>query len=108
KIVGVISEKDILHGMFPKFHEIMENASPPDFEAMERDYTSIVNLRVSNLMSPNVFTVGPDIPVLKAASIMFTKRIRRIPVSENGKLLGIVSVGDVHKAIFRMNLTKTA
>lgn len=108
KIVGVISEKDILHGMFPKFHEIIENSGPPDFEAMERDYTNIVNLRVRDLMSPRVFTVGPDMPVLKGASIMFINRIRRIPVSDNGKLVGIVSIGDVHKAIFRMNLTKTA
>lgn len=108
KVLGVISEKDILHGMFPKFHEIMESAGRPDFEAMERDYTSIVNMRVRDLMSARVYTVGPDMPVLKAASIMFTNRIRRIPVSEDGKLVGIVSVGDVHKAIFRMNLTKMA
>jgi len=43
--------------------------------------------------------------VLKAASIMFRNRIRRIPVARNGKLLGIISIGDVHKAMFRENLT---
>jgi CBS domain-containing protein len=44
-------------------------------------------------------------PVLKAASIMFRNRIRRIPVSQGGRLLGIISIGDVHKAMFRKNLT---
>jgi CBS domain-containing protein len=53
-----------------------------------------------------VFTVEPDMPLLRAASTMFRNRIRRIPVSDGGKLLGIVSVGDVHKAIFQKNITK--
>jgi CBS domain-containing protein len=108
RIVGVISEKDILHGMFPKLQDIMENPALLDFESLERDYKDVVNLKVSELMSTRVFTVEPDMPVLKAASIMFRNRIRRIPVSDSGRLVGIVSLGDVHKAIFRKNLTLPA
>jgi CBS domain-containing protein len=39
---------------------------------------------------------------------MFRNRIRRIPVQQDGRLVGIISIGDVHKAIFRQNLTKIA
>ena len=35
---------------------------------------------------------------------MCLKKIRRIPVSEGKKLVGIISVGDVHKAIFQKHL----
>jgi len=105
-IVGVISEKDILHGMFPTLDDMMENPTVVDFEALERDYHDVVSMKVSDLMSPRVFTVEPELPVLKAASIMFRNRIRRIPVSEGSRLVGIVSVGDVHKAIFQKNITK--
>jgi CBS domain-containing protein len=108
RIVGVISEKDILHGMFPKLQDIMENPAPLDFESLERDYKDVLSLQVSDLMSTRIFTVEPDMPVLKAASIMFRNRIRRIPVSDSGQLVGIVSLGDVHKAIFRKNLTLPA
>jgi CBS domain-containing protein len=108
RIVGVISEKDILHGMFPKLQDFMENPAPFDFESLERDYKDVVSMKVSDLMSTRVFTVEPEMPVLKAASIMFRNRIRRIPVSDSGRLVGIVSLGDVHKAIFRKNLTLPA
>ena len=104
QIVGMISEKDILWGMFPSLHESIRVPAVPDFEALEKDYKDIVNLRVAELMTTKVFTVNPDMPVLRAATIMFRNRIRRIPVADNGKLVGIVSVGDVHKAIFRSNL----
>lgn len=106
QIVGVISEKDILHGMFPTLDDMMENPTLVDYEALERDYRDVVNMKVSDLMSARVFTVEPELPVLKAASIMFRNRIRRIPVSEGTRLVGIVSVGDVHKAIFQKNITK--
>lgn len=107
KLVGVISEKDVLHAMFPTLDDMMENPAPVNFEALEREYKGIVNLKVSDLMSQRVFTAEPDMPLLRAASIMFRNRIRRIPVSQGSKLVGIISVGDVHKAIFKQNLTKT-
>lgn len=108
KIVGVISEKDILHGMFPKFEDLVTSSGLVDFEALEHEYQNMVNLKVGDLMSQKIITVGPEMPVLKAASIMFRNRIRRIPVQQDGKLVGIISIGDVHKAIFKQNLTKLA
>ena len=100
KIVGIISEKDILHAMYPRVDDVMQGGRV-DFEAMETEYCDVVNGQVSELMTSNVFTVEPDLPVLKAASIMFVKKIRRIPVAKDGQLLGIISIGDVHKAVFR-------
>jgi CBS domain-containing protein len=104
-LVGMISEKDILHAMFPKLQDFIANPSTPDFEQLEREYRDVVSLRVADLMTAIVYTAEPNMPVLKAASIMFRNRIRRIPVSQGGRLLGIISIGDVHKAMFRKNLT---
>jgi len=103
EIVGVISEKDILQGMYPGVHEFMQEVHI-DFEALEAEYRDVMNLRVRDLMSTNVYTVEPDIPVLKAVSIMFLRKIRRIPVAVDNALVGIISIGDVHKAIFTKNL----
>ena len=80
-LVGMISEKDILHAMFPKLQDFIANPSTPDFERLEREYRDVVSLRVADLMTAIVYTAEPDMPVLKAASIMFRNRIRRIPVS---------------------------
>lgn len=106
KIVGIISEKDILHGMFPKFEDLVTSAGLVDFEELEHEYQDVVNLKVRDVMSQKIISVQPQMPVLKAASIMFRHHIRRAPVQEDGKLVGIISIGDVHKAIFKENLTK--
>ncbi|MDH5352796.1 MAG: CBS domain-containing protein [Gammaproteobacteria bacterium] len=104
-LVGILSEKDILQHMFPDISEVMnEGSNAQNFEKLERNYQDTLNKRVGDLMTTSVSTVSEDIPALKAASIMWLKKIRRIPVTNGDKLLGIISLGDVHKAIFQENL----
>lgn len=50
---------------------------------------------VSNLMSEQLVTVSPDTSAHEAAQIMADRQIRRLPVVENGQLIGIVSLGDL-------------
>jgi CBS domain-containing protein len=71
---------------------------------MEQDFKGILTLKVGDLMTRVVSSVSPDMPVMKAASMMWLKKIRRIPVVEDGKLVGIVSIGDVHRALFQEHL----
>ena len=51
--------------------------------------------RVADVMSGNVVSAGPDMDVAVAAHLMGRKQVRRLPVVENGKLLGMVSLGDM-------------
>jgi CBS domain-containing protein len=51
--------------------------------------------QVTNVMSENLITVSPDTSVQEAAQIMAKHQIRRLPVVENGKLVGMVSLGDL-------------
>ncbi len=51
-------------------------------------------------MSKNPLTVSPNTPILEAASFMGRKHFRRIPVAENGKLLGMISIGDINRGLF--------
>ncbi|MHB1515001.1 MAG: CBS domain-containing protein [Acidiferrobacteraceae bacterium] len=100
-IVGVISEKDILLAIYPKVDDFMQASTMPSFEALEYEYPDVLNLQVGALMTRKVFCVGPDEPIMRAASVMFVHRIRRIPVAEDDRLVGILSLGDVHKAVFK-------
>ncbi len=107
KLVGVLSEKDILRAMFPDVAQIMQEGGKPDFESIEADYKGVLHKQVGDLMSQTVASVTPEMPLLKAASLMCLKQIRRIPVTDNqNHLVGIISIGDVHKAIFQENLLK--
>lgn len=56
---------------------------------------SPANTKVSDVMTRQVISVQPDMDVGVAAHLMGRQQIRRLPVTENGKLCGMVSLGDM-------------
>ena len=50
------------------------------------------------MMSPDLITATPTDSVEDVMGLMTEKRIRHLPVLENGELVGLVSIGDVVKA----------
>ena len=52
---------------------------------------------LSNVMSSPVIWAEPDVPIETAVQRMFNNKIRRLPILENGKLVGIVTVSDLAK-----------
>lgn len=52
------------------------------------------NTKAQDVMSTHIVSVSPDTDVHEAADLMARNQIRRLPVVENGKLSGIVAIGD--------------
>jgi CBS domain-containing protein len=105
RLVGIIAEKDVLHRLFPTLENLMEEGmANVDMDKQMAGYKEVLALPVSELMTRNPITVPPDMHVLRAASVMVRHRFRRIPVARNGFLLGMLSLGDVHKAIYHLNV----
>ena len=100
KLVGIIAEQDVLRHLFPSLQDVMGGLSNFDFEGIESEYKKVLPLSAANLMTSNVITVSPDTPILKAVSVMARHQFRRIQVTEGDKLVGIISLGDIHRAIF--------
>ncbi|MCB1961128.1 MAG: CBS domain-containing protein [Rhodocyclaceae bacterium] len=73
----------------------------------ERDYARKVAIKglssrdatVGDLMTPNVCTITPSHTIDDVMSIMTQNRFRHLPVVDHGKLSGIVTIGDVVKAV---------
>ncbi len=104
RLVGTVSESDVLGKMFPKLEDLMDSMSTIDYDALMSQYSNVVNVKVKDVMTPTVVTIKPDMHILQAASMMCGRKFRRIPVAVGDELLGMVSMGDVHKAIFQSTL----
>jgi CBS domain-containing protein len=97
RLVGLISERDVLEAMYPDRPELRQRRAGTPGAAGERDIASIAS---SEIMVGEVITAAPDTDILRLASLMAVNKIRRIPIVEEGCLVGIVSQGDVYRAIF--------
>jgi CBS domain-containing protein len=58
------------------------------------------NTRVNDIMTSPAVVTTPDTPVSAATALMREKGIRHLPVIENGRLVGIISRGDLREASF--------
>jgi CBS domain-containing protein len=73
----------------------------------ERDYARKVALRgksaidtpTREIMTEAVITVGPEQTIDECMEMMTNKRIRHLPVLEDSQLIGVISIGDVVKAV---------
>ena len=78
KLVGIITRKDLLR-------------KPEETQ-------------LGLLMTPKPATIGPDADIREAARLLVSHRIRRLPVVEDNKLIGLLSVADLVHAIAQMKI----
>lgn len=80
RLIGTITDRDIVIGCI---------AADMDAEACP----------VREFMTSNPVTVSPDTDLEEAARIMGKEQVRRLPVLEDGKLVGLLSLGDLAAAL---------
>ncbi len=77
-IAGIVSERDVVR-------------------ALHRQGPDVLDVLVSELMTAEVVTCAPDAEVDSLMAVMTERRVRHVPVVVDGRLTGIVSIGDVVK-----------
>lgn len=77
-VAGIMSERDVIL-------------------CLNRDGASVLDWPVEKIMTAPAITVAPDCTALAALSLMTSRRIRHLPVVEDGRLINIVSIGDLVK-----------
>ncbi|MDQ3402946.1 MAG: CBS domain-containing protein [Actinomycetota bacterium] len=78
-VVGIVSERDVVRGL-------------------DKRGSDLLNAKVSTIMTADVLTCTPEDSVDSLAATMTERRIRHMPVVSDGRLAGIVSIGDVVKS----------
>ncbi len=100
--IGVLSEGDMMAMVLPDISEIMASSGgvQDSHEIFTKKGAKLGREKVDDHLVKVAITIDPDDNVLKAASTMAIKKMRRLPVVKNGKLLGTISRGDICKAVF--------
>ena len=80
KVAGIISERDVVR-------------------ALAKTGVCSLDEPVGSMMTKEVIAVTPDKTIEECMGVMTANRIRHLPVVENGRLAGIISIGDVVKSL---------
>jgi CBS domain-containing protein len=106
KAAGVISEKDLFNKLFPSQKLFYKNVEYyMNYNNIVKDTIKLSGLKAKNIMSKKIISVESEDHILKACSLFIIHHIRRLPVIDNGKLMGIVTTNNIYKN-FLMSLIK--
>jgi CBS domain-containing protein len=99
QVVGIISDGDlILRQRRPKVRPWWRMFFE-DPEQLAREYRKIAGQTVADVMTWPALVISPAFTIETAAAIFDNRQIRRLPVVRDGRLVGIVSRGDLIKAL---------
>src|SRR3974390_3458069 len=98
---GVLSEGDLLRAILPNFDEVIAAGGPraDAFRFFVQKGHDLADRPIGPLIIRNPITVSPDDEVAPVAAIMIQKQIRRLPVVQDGQLVGTVSRADICRAV---------
>jgi len=80
KVVGIVTERDILR-------KIVEASKNPE------------KTKVSEIMSTKLLVAAPNMDVVDAAKMMLQRKIKKLPIVTNKKLVGLVSLTDIARTV---------
>ena len=93
RLAGIVTDRD-LRQVSPSY---------PVFRDQQEIRCYLQNLKVASAMTGDPLVVSPQTPLVEAAELLHTHRIGSLPVVENDKLLGIISVSDLLKTFIEQN-----
>lgn len=92
RLVGFLSETDILRAATPSYLEVLTQSSFLSGEEEEfiRQLKNLGHLPVRDYMAKSPMSVEPYVSLMSVADLMIRKHFRRLPVVEDGILVGII------------------
>lgn len=101
RIVGIVSESDLMRrpeiGTERRRSWLARFLAEP--ETLAADYVRAQGTTAETVMTRNVVTAAPETPLAEVAETMERRAIKRLPVVDHGRLVGIVSRADLVRAI---------
>jgi CBS domain-containing protein len=106
KLLGIISEEDLLSKIYPEYTEIIADINHFDLSSLEGQVKKLKKITAKDVLSKTVFTTKEDASIFLALSRMLMLQIRQLPVlSKDRTVIGMISKGDLFDYIFRHYLS---
>jgi CBS domain-containing protein len=102
KVVGIVSESDLMRRAdlgTERRRSRWLSALFSDEERLAAEYVKAHGRKVADVMTKSVITAAPDAPLRDIASLLEKNAIKRVPIVENGTLVGIVSRANLIQAL---------
>ena len=101
EFVGVLAEGDMIRAIMPRFEDMMLSSGTlyEAFGMMMDNGHEKANHAIDEIVIRNPITVSPSSDVVKAAATMVSDKIDRLPVVDDGKLVGTISRADICHAV---------
>jgi CBS domain-containing protein len=101
KLVGIVSEGDLLHRVEAgtERHHSWWLKGFIGNDTLAAEYVKSHGRKVSDVMTRKVITASPETPLHEVATLMEKNAIKRVPILENGQLVGIVSRANLIQAV---------
>lgn len=98
-VVGIVTEADLLVRQKRRARVSWLRFFLTGAERLAREFQRAVETTAGEVMTREVISIGPDLPIEAAAAVLHERGIRRVPVVADGVLVGILSRGDLVKAL---------
>ncbi len=72
------------------------------WEETKKMLSDVGSTKVEEIMTKDVYTISCEASVEDASELMVRRRINRLPVMENGRVVGIVTRGDIIKGLAKL------
>jgi len=100
QLLGMLSLYDLLLLIRPKHIHIWGEIKDVDVSGiLDAALTRARSMLVSDVMTTDLITITPDMHLLRIIDIMIKKHVRRLPVLEEGKMVGIVYLSRVFQQL---------
>jgi CBS domain-containing protein len=95
-LAGMLSMYDILLYVRPKHIQVWGTMEDLDVAGLiDAASNRIKSILVGDIMTPEVITIGPNVDLFRILDIMIKKHVRRLPVVEAQRIIGIVYISDL-------------
>ena len=104
RLIGIICQDDLIVQQkrlpLPSLFTFFDGLIPlTSYRSLEKEVDKIIASKVSQAMTPDPLTIGPDASLEDIATLMVNNNIHTLPVLEGGRIVGIIGKEDVLRTL---------